>query len=188
MPQVVKKQFTSRGGEWVEVGIGGSLSDHISAADPHPQYATDADVAAAAAAAKAAIYSTPLWLYRNSATAQAGNPDIMPYLHASVTLTPGSWIVQGGVGCYNLTTEDASWGGLWSDLYGLVSWSGGGQSSTTTATASCKELRSAMKLIKVATGSMVVHPCAWRNGGSTLQSAGATQGPSGWISAIRIGM
>jgi hypothetical protein len=188
MAQVVKKQFISRNNEWFQIELGSELQDHLAAVDPHPQYAMDADVVAAGAAVEAYADTTPTELYMQGVTTQAGNPDIMPYSHAYVTLTPGSWIVQGGVSCWNSLTPDAVWGGLYDTVNGLIPMSGGAQSINNTASASAQDLRSSTTLVKVASGTLTVHPCAWRNGGSALQTLNGPNGPIGWVSAIRIGM
>jgi hypothetical protein len=188
MVQVVKKQFISRNNEWVLLELNGELGDHVAAADPHPQYATDADAAAAAAAVEAYVDATPAELYMQGLTSQVGAPDLMPYLHAYVTLTPGSWIVQGGIGCWNSMNLDSMWGGLYDTTNGLIPMSGGAEQVANTASATAQDARSATILIKVATGTLVVHPCAWRNGGSNLQTLNGPNGPMGWVSAIRVGM
>jgi hypothetical protein len=190
MPQVVKKQYVSRNGEWVEVAGGASdLGDHLAAADPHPQYATDADVAAEGAAGEAYFDSTPSWLYMQGVVQQIGAPDIMPYLHASVTLTPGFWIVEGAVGVFNQQVEDGCWGVLCdAGTTVAIPNSVGAQSNANTDVSTLREVRSSLVLIEVVSGTRVIHPGAYRNGGSALKTDAAPNGPLAWVSAIRIRM
>jgi hypothetical protein len=193
MAQIVKKQFVSRNGQWVEILVGSSGGDESSGGveEVAVQNDTPGDTVELWVDLDAPMPTdaTSLQLYSSSASVQTGAPDIEPYAHCSVTLTPGSWIVTAGVSVYNATAADAAWGCLYNSTSGVIINSAGAAGMTRVDTNQAVPVSSAPTLVQVPAGTtMDVSPCAFGNGSSTLMVAGGALAPAAYISAIRIGL
>lgn len=127
------------------------------------------------------------YLYASSATTITGAASSnFAYTPATITLTPGSWIVQGHLSLTNTVTSDDSL----CSLYNVTTSSevpnsrgADGLTSTTVFTA----LSSAMTLMTVVSNTQVC-PFGVRNGGSTLRARTQTNmgNSAGVITAFKI--
>jgi hypothetical protein len=106
------------------------------------------------------------------------------YTPATITLTPGTWIVFAGISAINLTTSDDTSCGIYNrSTSAEVSNSRGAAAigSTTMRVA----VTSQQTLLTVTTSTQLC-PIAVPNGGSTLGLRSAAGGSAGYISATRI--
>ena len=125
-----------------------------------------------------------------SSTTQQGPATTLTYIHATVTLTPGVWIVNSGMTVFNATTSDGAAVGIYNRTTSAIVSNSMGVPTDTNTSGNGRNLLSAPTRI-VATSNTDVCPYATRNGGSNLQTANwtALQGqgvPVGYITAQRL--
>lgn len=106
------------------------------------------------------------------------------YEEATITLTPGSWIVEAHASLLNLTTADACAVGIYNRTTSAEVSASRGPAATHSTTVSA-EVSSGRVLI-VVTVSTDVCPYAVRNGASTLRVSSSASAPAGKITAHRL--
>jgi hypothetical protein len=106
------------------------------------------------------------------------------YTPATITLTPGTWIVFAGVSVINLTTSDDASVGIYNRTTSAAVANSRGAAAIGTTTARVA-VTSQQTLVTV-TVSTQLCPEAYPNGGSTLSLRSAAGGSAGYISATRI--
>lgn len=108
------------------------------------------------------------------------------YATASITLTPGTWIVQATACLVNLTTADDATVGIWNNTASaeVAGSRGGAFTSSTTVMVGPASLPTKM----VIGSNTVVKPYCCRNGGSTIRATttNSAGGPAAAITAWRI--
>ena len=126
-----------------------------------------------------------------SSTTAQGPAGTLTYIHATITVTPGVWVVNSAMSVFNATTSDGTAVGIYNrTTSAIVSGSMGVARETSTSTSGYGALHSAPTKI-VVTSNTDLCPYATRNGGSSLQTTNWTglhgQGvPNGLITAQRL--
>ena len=106
------------------------------------------------------------------------------YTFATVTLTPGTWLVTAGMGLINTTTSDGTNVGLYNRTTSTeVASSRGGTGTTQTALEASFVSRQVSMTV---TANTQVCPYGTRNGGSTIKPTNSSGGTPGYIQATRI--
>ena len=106
------------------------------------------------------------------------------YTFATVTLTPGTWLVTAGMGLINTTTADGTTVGLYNRTTSTeVASSRGGTGTTQTALEASLVSRQVSMTV---TANTQVCPYGTRNGGSTIKPVNSSGGTPGYIQATRI--
>ena len=106
------------------------------------------------------------------------------YTNASITLTPGTWLVQSQLCLYNTTTADNAACSIYNRTTSTeVSSSRGPSFFTSTAVAGAG---SSIQTRMIVTSNTQVCPFGSRNGGSTIQAVSYSGAPAGTITAIRL--
>jgi microcystin-dependent protein len=121
-----------------------------------------------------------------SSTTTAGytGQSSITYTPASITLTPGIWLVRSMMSLINASTTDTAAVGIWNQTTSaFVSGSYGPSSYTTTSFG--VSISSMMTRITVSSNTQVC-PYGNRNGGSTISVFGGVGAPSGAITATRL--
>jgi hypothetical protein len=121
-----------------------------------------------------------------SSTTTAGytGQSSITYTPASITLTPGIWLVRSMMSLINASTTDTAAVGIWNQTTGaFVSGSYGPSSYTTTSFG--VSISSMMTRITVSSNTQVC-PYGNRNGGSTISVFSGVGAPSGAITATRL--
>ena len=126
-----------------------------------------------------------------SSTTAQGPASTLTYVHATITVTPGVWIVNSAMSVFNATTSDGAAVGIYNrTTSAIVSGSMGVPRETSTSSSGYAALHSAPTKIIVSSNTDLC-PYATRNGGSSLQTINWTglhsQGvPNGLITAQRL--
>lgn len=106
------------------------------------------------------------------------------YTFATVTLTPGTWLVTAGMGLINTTTSDDAAVALYNRTTSAeVASSRGACGSTQTA---LEQSLMSRQVSMTVTANTLVCPYGTRNGGSTIKPANGSGGTPGYIQATRI--
>ena len=106
------------------------------------------------------------------------------YTTAAITLTPGTWIVQGQASLTNTVTGDAVAVGLWNQTTSAeINNSRGPCGLVTTTTTS--QFVSRMVQITVTANTEIRVLCT-RNGASTIQANSASGAPAACLNAFRV--
>jgi hypothetical protein len=119
-----------------------------------------------------------------STTTQVGGASANAIGNSSITLTPGTWLVQALASIFMASNTDAVSCGIWNSTGSVeVSASRGniGTASTTTAQGVVS-----MQVVITVTSNTVYAPYLCRNGASTLQTSAAAGGAANAITALRI--
>ena len=127
------------------------------------------------------------YLYAASATTVTGGANSnFAYTPATITLTPGSWIVQGQLSLTNTVTSDDSLCSLYNVTTSSEVANSRGADGITTTTV-FNSFSSAMTLMTVASNTQVC-PYGVRNGGSTLRARTQTNmgNTAGLITAFKL--
>lgn len=103
---------------------------------------------------------------------------------ATVTVTPGTWLIQAGVAVSNATTLDLVRCAI-TDLSAQIGSSLGTGSLTSTTAGEAVGVVSKLA-VYTATANKALYPAAYPNGASTAKIVGGGSGPSAWITATRI--
>lgn len=126
-----------------------------------------------------------------SSTTAQGPSGSLTYIHATITVTPGVWIVNSAMSVFNATTSDGTSVGIYNrTTSAIVSGSMGVPRETSTSSSGYAALHSAPTKIVVSSNTDLC-PYATRNGASNLQTTNWTglhsQGvPTGLITAQRL--
>lgn len=114
----------------------------------------------------------------------AANSDFV-YTTASITITPGVWLVQGAASLYNTVTSDAAAVALYNSTSSAeVSNSRGPSGTTTTSLAAQLTTRLVQMSASVNTTLRVL--CT-RNGGSTIRASSLSGAPAAALWAQKVG-
>ena len=106
------------------------------------------------------------------------------YTEATITLTPGTWLVEAFATLLNLTATDSCCVGIWNATTNAEVTSSRGPASVATTTLCCGVVSGAVQI--VVTANTDVCPYACRNGASTLRVYSAAGAPAGKITARRL--
>ena len=106
------------------------------------------------------------------------------YQEATITLTPGTWLVEAHASLLNLTTADACGAGIYNRTTAAEVASSRGPAALHDTTVRA-EVCSGRVLMTV-TANTDVCPYAVRNGASTLRVSSTAGCPAGKITAIRL--
>ena len=137
-------------------------------------------------------YNGTVWTSSLPAFLSAAGTDItagpasgnLIYTFATVTLTPGTWLVTAGMGLINTVTSDDAAVGLYNRTTSAeVASSRGAAGSTQTAFEHSLVSRQVSMTV---TANTQVCPYGTRNGGSTIRPVNTSGGTPGYIQATRI--
>ncbi|MCG2803684.1 MAG: hypothetical protein L6311_16555 [Cellulomonas sp.] len=106
------------------------------------------------------------------------------YATATITLTPGTWRVQGGASLLNMTGSDAASVALWNQTAGSAI-AGSRGAAGTTFTTSAASLVTRPVLVTVAVNTDVRVQCA-RNGATSIRASFLASAPAAWLNAERV--
>ena len=107
------------------------------------------------------------------------------YATATITITPGVWLVQGMAHLLNLVTADDTSVGLYNATTSAEITNSRGPAGTTTTTSSAS-LMSRLVSVTVSANTNVRVLCT-RNGGSTIRAYGASGSPAAALWAQKVG-
>ena len=137
-------------------------------------------------------YNGTVWTSSLPAFLSAAGTDItagpasgnLIYTFATVTLTPGTWLVTAGMSLINTVTSDDAAVGLYNRTTSAeVASSRGAAGSTQTAFEHSLVSRQVSMTV---TANTQVCPYGTRNGGSTIRPVNTSGGTPGYIQATRI--
>jgi hypothetical protein len=123
-------------------------------------------------------------IFARSTTTQVGGASANAIGNSSITLTPGTWLVQALASIFMSVNTDAVSCGIWNTTsYSEVSGSRGncGTASTTVAQGVVS-----MQMVITVTSNTVYAPLLCRNGASTLQTTASAGSAANAITALRI--
>lgn len=107
------------------------------------------------------------------------------YATATITITPGLWLVQGSATLINTVTADSAAVGLWNNSGGAEVANSRGPSSTTQTTLS-PQLMSRVVQMSVSANTDIRVLCT-RNGASTIRAGSASGAPAAALWAQKVG-
>jgi hypothetical protein len=134
------------------------------------------------------LVAPPNWITSESPVVEKGSAAGMDlvYQSASVTLTPGTWLVQGSATLFSIGPSDGVELSLWDDTNSVevrfsrsplgVSLGSGTSMACDGVTTFCVPVPMETSAVMVVTATTTVKLKAYRNGGSTIQvgDSGAT--------------
>lgn len=131
------------------------------------------------------IGDPPAFLTDQDTTTRDGSPSgNVIYQEATVTLTPGSWLVEAHATLLNLATADSCCVGIYDRTGGAEISNSRGAAAVATTTLHCGVHSG---LVKIDTATTIdVCPYAVRNGASTLRVASVAGAPAGKITAVQL--
>jgi hypothetical protein len=107
------------------------------------------------------------------------------YATATITLTPGVWLVQGTALVLNTVTSDGASVGLWNNTTGAEVANSRGPAGTVT-TGQALQLTSRLVQMSVSASTNVRVLCT-RNGGSTISCVASSGAPAAALWAQKVG-
>lgn len=132
-------------------------------------------------------YPTPqTFVTASDTTTQTGGASAdFVYTTATITLTPGVWLVQGTASLVNTVTADTAAAGLYNATTSAEITNSRGPASTTSTTA---PVQVTSRLVSVTvTANTNVRVLCTRNGGSTIRAQIGAGGPAAALWAQKVG-
>jgi hypothetical protein len=128
----------------------------------------------------------PVFVTASDTTTQTGaaNSDFV-YATATITLTPGVWLVQGSAVLFNTVTSDAACVGLYNVTTAAEIANSRGPNGTVT-TGQALQLTSRLVQMSVSVSTNVRVLCT-RNGASTIRCGSASGAPAAALWAQKVG-
>lgn len=120
----------------------------------------------------------------DTTTQTGGASSDFTYNTATITLTPGTWMVMAGLSLVNTVTSDAVSCGIWNNDTGALVASSTGAAGTVSTTVGLAAASAPTVMTVVA--NTVVRPRGRRNGVSTIRAVSSAGAPAGYIVAWRI--
>lgn len=131
------------------------------------------------------LRNTPTALSAQDTTTQTGTlGNDFTYTTAEITLTPGTWMVQGQASLINTVTADSTSASLWNQTTGAEVANSTGARATTSTTME-NNLVTRLTLITVTVNTAIRVRCK-RNGGSTIRAASTAGAPAACLNAYRL--
>jgi len=128
---------------------------------------------------------TPSFLSDQSNTTQTGAADSnFVYATCEITLTSGTWMVQGQASIINTTTGDTAAVGLWNETTSAEISNSRGVAGLTNVGVS-QNVISRLVPITVSSNTVIRLLCT-RNGSSTIRAIADAGGPAACLNAFRV--